>query len=123
MQSSGRNATRARRSVLESPTKLIPEAMNIQVVDHMSRSESVPTSKRLRLRGRRPPITPDGAALDELAECLDGDAGDTDDTDRVDAVELELDGASAEETLEALQEFVDAGYDVSVRDLVVELKQ
>lgn len=84
----------------------------------MSRSESVPTSKRLRLRDRRPPIAPDSEALDELADCLDGD-GD----DRVDAVELAFDSADADEALTTLQRLVDAGYDVNVRELVVEIRR
>jgi hypothetical protein len=86
----------------------------------MSRSESVPTSRRLRLRGRHPPITPDDVALDELAECLDGE---TEDTDRVDAVELAFDNADADEALSALQRLVDADYDVDVRELVVEIRR
>lgn len=86
----------------------------------MSRSESVPTSRRLRLRGRRPSITADSAALDELAECLDGD---TDGTDRVDAVELAFDSADPDEALSVLTRLVDADYDVNVRELVVEIRR
>ena len=86
----------------------------------MSRSESVPTSRRLRLRDRRPPITTDSVALDELAECLGGDA---EDTDRVDAVELAFESADTDEALSALQRLVDTDYDVTVRELVVEIRR
>jgi hypothetical protein len=84
----------------------------------MSRSEPIPTSRRLRLRGQRSSITPDGTALDELAECLADDADS-----RVDAVELAFDHGSAEDAIEALQRLREADYDVTVRDLVVEVRR
>ena len=87
----------------------------------MSRSESVPTSRRLRLRGQRSSITPDGVALDELAECFDD--VDTDTDAGVDAVELALDGGSAEDAIEALGRLTEADYDVTVRELVVEIRR
>jgi hypothetical protein len=88
----------------------------------MSRSEPIPTSRRLRLRGQRSSITPDGTALDELAECLADDA-EVDADSRVDAVELAFDHGSAEDAIEALQRLREADYDVTVRDLVVEVRR
>ena len=98
----------------------MPDAAKVIIVFQMSQSESVPTSRRLRLRGQRSSITPDGVALDELAECFDDDV-DTD-TD-VDAVELALDGGSAEDAIEALGRLTEADYDVTVRELVVEIRR
>ena len=112
----------ARRSRFETPTKLMPDAARVIIVFQMSRSESVPTSRRLRLRGQRSSITPDGVALDELAECFDDDV-DTDTDAGVDAVELALDGGSAEDAIEALGRLTEADYDVTVRELVVEIRR
>lgn len=86
----------------------------------MSHSESVPTSRRLRLRGQRRAGGLDGTALDELAECL---AADVNDDTYVDAVELALDRSSTEETIETIRRLVDAEYDVRVRELVVEVRR
>jgi hypothetical protein len=88
----------------------------------MSRSESVPTSKRLRLRDQHHSNDLDDDVLDELAACLDSEDENTD-GDRVDAIELALDECSAEASIAALGELVDAGYDVQVRDLIVEISR
>ena len=85
----------------------------------MSRSESVPTSRRLRLRGQQRSNSLDGEALDELNDCLAANDGDA----PVDAVELAFDPDSPKEAIDTLQRLTEADYDLTVRELTVEIRR
>jgi hypothetical protein len=85
----------------------------------MSRSESVPTSRRLRLRGQQRSNSLDGEALDELNDCL----AESDGNAPVDAVELAFDPERPEEVIDTLQQLTEADYELTVRELTVEIRR